>query len=121
MKSKVWFLLLLGCVPQLANAEGAVDDMAAVLVGLNHFPSAAHRQTLEAIVADAVATEDERMLAQIIARIAHKVSSADRAQLENILSRGDTSEGIRTLATATLNISHKVSSDDLAGLKAMSD
>ena len=121
MKSKVWFLVLLGCMPQLANAEGAVDDMAAVLVGFNHFPSAAHRQTLEAIVEDAVATEDEKMLAQIIARIAHKVSLADRAQLENILSRGDTSEGVRTLAAAALNINHKVSSDDLAGLKAMSD
>jgi hypothetical protein len=31
MKSKVWVLVLLACVPQLANAKGAVDDMAAVL------------------------------------------------------------------------------------------
>ena len=121
MKSKIWLLVLWGCFPLLAYAEGATNDMALVLVELNHFPSATQRQMLEAIVQDAVASEDEKMLAQIIARIAHKVSSADRAQLENILSRGDTSQGIKTLASAALNISHKVSSDDLAGLKAMSD
>jgi hypothetical protein len=121
MKSKTWLLVLWACSPLLANAEGAINDMALVLVGLNHFPSAEHRQSLEAIVQDAKATEDEKLLAQIIARIAHKVSSADRAKLEEILAAEATSEGVRTLAAAALNINHKVSSNDLAGLKAMSD
>ncbi len=82
--------LMLITVPFAANANGHASpavEMAAILSELNHFPSAAHKATIEKVAEKAGATDDERTLAGIIARIAHVPTAADKKTLQSMLDK----------------------------------
>ena len=111
--------LMLITVPFATNADGHASpsvEMAAILSELNHFPSAAHKATLEKVAGKAGATDDERTLAGIIARIAHVPTAADKKTLQSMLDSDATTASSRVIAAAILNMNHRPQADDLARL-----
>jgi hypothetical protein len=97
----------------------AVQTMAGILTGLNHFPSDADKQSLKQIVEDKSATADERTVAQALMNVEHKVSDADKAKLEAILEDQKASGSIKTLAGVILGLNHTPSEADKKKLQAL--
>ena len=109
-------------LPLLATAGGHASpsvEMAIILSELNHFPSAAHKATLEKVMKKPAITDDEQALAGIIARIAHTAAANDKKHLLAMLDRDDTSASSKIIATAILNMNHVPSAEDLAKLATL--
>ncbi len=117
MKYKLICFLFCALISGLATAGDATNTMASVLVGMNHFPSAADKEKLAVIVADENSTADDKQLAEIMSRIAHKANDDDRMALEVLLAREDVQQASRTIAQAILGMNHKPKSEDIAALK----
>ena len=118
MKLKLIVALMIALFPGFAIAGNASSVMASILVELNHFPSAAHTETLTKIVASG-ASADEKMLAQIISRIAHQPGAEDKVELKRILESKEASDAVKTIAKAILNMNHRPQSEDIQALKGL--
>lgn len=110
--------LMLGAQPALA-ASGAVREMAAVMMNLNHYPSDAEKAKLRAIIAEKGSTEQERAIATAISNLEHKVAAADVDKLKQVMGDMSAPAEVRDLASIVLNISHKPSAADKSKLEMM--
>jgi hypothetical protein len=113
--------LLLGLTASFANAaeSKAVQSMAGILLKLNHFPSAAEKETLKQIVEDKATTDDERTVAQALMNVQHTVVAADKPKLEAIVADDEASSAVKSLATAILNLRHAPAESDKATLQSL--
>ena len=113
--------LLLGLAASIAGAaeSKAVQSMAGILVGLNHFPSAGDKQTLQQIADDKATTADERTVAQALMGVAHMAAAGDKPKLEAIAGDAKASGGVKTLADVLLKVTHHASDADKERLKAL--
>jgi len=118
MKLKLIVALMIAFIPGFAIAGNASSVMASILVELNHFPSAAHTESLEEIVASG-ASADEKMIAQIISRIAHQPVAKDKVELKRILESKEASDAVKIIAKAILNMNHRPQSEDVQALKGL--
>ena len=118
--SRYMAIVLLCCtamLPLIGNAYDSAEAMAAILLELNHFPTAAHKETLSSIEGSE-ASAAQKQLAQIISRIAHKPSDADKALLQALLD-SDAGTAEKVIAKAVLNMNHKPQADDLQALRGL--
>ena len=118
MKQKLIVALMIALFPGFAIAGNASSEMAAILVELNHVPSADHMETLGKIEASD-ASADEKMLAQIISRIAHRPSGSDKVKLKRILDSPEATDAVKIIAEAILNINHRPRSKDIKALRTL--
>ena len=119
--SKLFALAML-TVPLITTAGGHASpsvEMAIILSELNHFPSAAHKATLEKVGKKPAATDDERSLAGIIGRIAHTPAANDKKTLQAMLDNEATSPSSRIIAAAILKMNHRPQAEDLAKLATL--
>lgn len=93
--------------------------MAKIVAGLQHFPSAAAKESLAAIAADASSTPAERQLAEAIAAIEHKVTGAHADKVAAIAADEALPAPVRELARVLGGINHVPSADQVAALKAI--
>ncbi|MEM7364431.1 MAG: hypothetical protein AAF525_10440 [Pseudomonadota bacterium] len=115
---KITLLLCLMLTPAVFAGGHAspAHEMATIMSELNHFPTAAHKKTLEKVANKNSATADERTLAGIIARIAHTPTAEDKQTLQAMLESDETSASCRTIAAAILGMNHRVQATDLETL-----
>lgn len=110
--------LVLG--PSLGAAESkAVQQMAGILVNLNHFPSDAEKETLKKIIAAKETTAHERTVAQALLNVQHKVSAEDKPKLDAIVKDTSAPESVRTLATVVANLNHTPTAAEKEQLKKL--
>ena len=105
--------------PALCAEVGSAETMAAILIDLNHLPTDAQKKTLQAIVDDGAASEQEQAVATAMINLQHKATAADKTKLSKIMSDSAASADTRDLAKIIHNLSHMPSGDDKARLKKM--
>jgi hypothetical protein len=114
-------LVFLGLGASIAGAaeSKAVQTMAGILVNLNHFPSAADKQSLQQIADDKSSTADEKTVAQALMNVQHMPAAADKPKLEVIAGDAKASGGVKTLADVIARLNHHASDADKEKLKAL--
>ena len=73
--------------PALSAEDSSAETMAAILIDLNHFPTDAEKETLQAIVDDEAASEQERTVASAMINLQHKATAADKEKMRVGTSR----------------------------------
>ena len=105
--------------PALSAEDGSAETMAAILVDLNHFPTDAEKETLQAIVDDEVASEQERTVASAMINLQHKATAADKEKMKTIMDDESASANLRELAGIIYRLDHKPNDTDKAWLSAL--
>ena len=121
-KKIVGFMSLLGLLLSVQTALAAsvaVQEMAGVLVHLEHFPSDAEKTKLKGIVDNKSSTEQERVLATAISNLKHKATAEDKDKLKHLMDDTTTPAEVRELAGVVLNISHMPSAEDKGKLEKL--
>jgi len=113
--------LLLMVAPLAASAGSAVSEMATIMINLNHYPTAAEKEKLAAIVADSGSTAGEKTIAGALMRMQHRVGGSDAEQLMKLESDETASKEERELAGILRGIAHHPSASDIERLKAVAE
>ena len=100
-------------------SNDAIKTMAQILSHVNHFPSAAEKETLNGIANDANNSAHIRAIATAMANMQHSVNSSDKAKLKDVLSDGAADQHTKDMATILINFSHTPSDEDVSKLHAM--
>jgi len=110
------------CLTGVVQAEnGAIQTMARITMGLNHFPSDDDKATLEGIINSDDTSDEEADIAMAIANIEHKVIEKDIERLSDLINDDSTGEDARKLAGILLRINHAPSDEDKATLAALAE
>lgn len=107
--------LLLSAFP--LSAGNAVKTMAQILIGLNHYPSAAEKDKLKGMMSSM--TANEKIIATAMINLNHSASAADKKKLAVIMKSNSATAGEKALAKIVAGLNHMVSADDkkvLSGL-----
>ncbi|MBD3647345.1 MAG: hypothetical protein HUJ31_07845 [Pseudomonadales bacterium] len=105
------FLFMLLPLTSLAG-EAAQQQMAKILMGINHFPNDQQKETLQGLAADSSLSEAERTIAGALAGVQHWPSDEDKAKLVANANDADQPQAVRDLAQIAHDMQHKVSADD---------
>jgi len=108
--------LMLLASTALANS---LQDMANIMMGLDHRPSAAEKQTLKAIIDNSASKPWERTIATAIMNLEHHATAADRQKLEGLMQDDSVPADARELAGIVANINHHPSAEDKEELRKM--
>ncbi len=100
----------------LAESD-SVQQMAKIVMQLNHRPGNQDKQILNNIIEDGSAAE--RSIASAILNMEHKVSPTDKAKLVQISDNHDLPGNTRELAMIVSKINHKASATDKQKLQGM--
>jgi hypothetical protein len=114
------FLALLSQPGVVAAEESqAVHTMAAILLTLNHYPSAADKEALQKIVSDQATSAQERVLAQALSNVQHTASASDKPKLHALMQDEAAPASLRTLASILSTLNHTPSDTDKEQLKQL--
>ncbi len=105
--------------PALSAEDGSAKTMAAILVDLNHFPTDAEKEALQAIVDDEAASEQEQSVARAMINLQHKATAADKEKMKTIMDDESASADLRELAGIVYRLDHKPNDTDKAWLSAL--
>lgn len=106
-------LLILLSIPLACFAGDAEQQqMAKILMGINHFPNDQQKETLQNLASDASLSDAERTIAAALAGIQHWPSDEDKAKLMTVANDDSQPEAIRDLARIAHDMQHKVGADD---------
>ena len=105
--------------PVLSAEDSSTETMAVILVDLNHFPTDAEKETLQAIVDDEAASEQERTVASAMINLQHKATAADKEKMKMIMDDESASANLRELAGIVYRLDHKPNDTDKAWLSAL--
>jgi hypothetical protein len=89
--------------------SAAMEQIAAVVATLNHFPDDDDFATLDAIIADSEVSSQVRMMADTVANIEHSANEEGKGAMEAIAGDASASEQARSLAQIIGNLSHSAS------------
>ena len=103
-------VMMLMVQPVMA-ATSAVQEMAGVLVGLEHYATNSQKSRLMELARNA-GTQQEKVVANAIANVNHTVADADKPKLKRVIDDETTPSEVRDLAGIILNLNHKPSSQD---------
>ena len=120
MKKKIMipvFLSILLIASPSVMAGSAIQEMAQIVMSLNHHPSDADMDTLHSIMNDNAASENERTIATALMNMNHHVSAADKQKLMKITNNDAAPEAARKLAGIVAGLNHKASGNDRAALQ----
>lgn len=110
--------LLLASGLALADSE-AIQTMAKITMGLNHFPSEDDKVTLNAIIDSDDSSDDQAAIAMALVNMQHKVTEGDAKRLVEIVEDEESDASARKLAGILLGVNHTPSGEDKAALAAL--
>jgi hypothetical protein len=113
-------LALLVLSPLSLAGPSAVPTLAGILAELNHYPSAAHKETLAAISQDEANSDATRTIATAIHNIEHKAKPDDVAKLTKIQGDDKATAAEKQLAAIIMELSHSANAEAKKALKALS-
>lgn len=122
MRARRFLFPVIGLSLMLAASSAlasALSDMANIVMGLNHHPSAAEKQTLKMIIDNGASAPWERTIATAIMNLDHHASPADKKKLQGLMQDDSVPEAGRELAGIVANINHKPSAEDKGKLRKM--
>jgi len=99
------------------SEQSATRQMAQIVSGLNHRPSADDKATLQAIANSG--SDAEKAIANAILNMEHSISSGSKEKLRMVSKDRNVPESTRELATIVQNLKHKASSADKEKLHSM--
>lgn len=105
--------------PALGADDDSVEAMAAILIDLNHVPTDAQKQKLQAIADNDSAGEQERAVAKAMMNLKHKATAADKEEMQSIMDDESASAEVRDLAGVVYRLNHKPDDSDRAKLSAL--
>ena len=109
---KICFMCVMMLMVQpVMAATSAVQEMAGVLVGLEHYATDSQKSRLMELARNA-STNQEKVVANAIANENHTVADADKPKLKRVIDDETTPSEVRDLAGIILNLNHKPSSQD---------
>lgn len=111
-------MLLLPLAPVYAD-EAAQQQMAGILVELNHFPTEEDKASLQALTADSSLSEAERTLASVLMTLRHMPTAAEKAQLQAIADNDNSPQAVRDLAAVLHGLQHRVDAEGREMLAAI--
>ena len=111
-------VLLLPLAPVYAD-EAAQQQMAGVLMELNHFPTDADKASLQALAEDSSLTEAERILAGMLMTLRHMPSAEEKTQLQAIAGDEQAPQAVRDLAAVLHDLQHRVDAEGRETLAAI--
>ena len=118
---KICFMCVMMLMVQpVMAATSAVQEMAGVLVGLEHYATDSQKSRLMELARNA-GTQQEKVVANAIANVNHTVADADKPKLKRVIDDETTPAEVRDLAGIILNLNHKPSSTDKNKLHQIMD
>ena len=118
---KICFMCVMMLMVQpVMAATSAVQEMAGVLVGLEHYATDSQKSRLMELARNAD-TNQEKVVANAIANVNHTVADADKPKLKRVIDDETTSAEVRDLAGIILKINHQPSSTDKNKLHQIMD
>lgn len=103
----------------LADTDSARQQIAGILVNLNHFPSDADKAALMAIANDESIGQGVRMLANAVHNIQHAATAEDKTAMANLMESERAPASTKAIAAIVANINHMPSDEAKATLQAM--
>ncbi len=92
--------------------EAALQQMAEIMLRLNHYPSKTEKEILEKIKEDGSTSDHVRILAAAMINIEHYADPGDKEKLQQIIDDDAASSHQRDLAAIILRLSHQPSPAD---------
>lgn len=92
--------------------EAEQQQMAKILMGINHFPGDQQKDTLQSLANDASLSDAERTIAGALAGVQHWPSDEDKARLMSIANDDSQPQAVRDLARIAHDMQHKVGADE---------
>lgn len=99
-----------------ADNQASADEIARIVMSMNHFPSDADKTALMAIAQDESLAQGVRDMASTVANIQHFPNDEGKAKMASLASAEDTPERGKVLAGIIGNFAHMVSAEDKARL-----
>jgi hypothetical protein len=99
-----------------ADDAASAEEIARIVMSMNHFPSDADKATLMAIAQDESLAQGVRDMAATVAEIQHFPNDAGKAKMASLVAAEDTPERGKVLAGIISNFMHMVSAEDKATL-----
>lgn len=116
-KAALFSLLVLA--PLSFADSDAIPAMAAIVINVNHYPSAEQKAQLNSIASDESNSQATRTIAKAIHNIAHKVTAEDAKALSEIAASESATAAEKQLAGIVAGINHTVSSEAKKALEVM--
>ena len=118
---KICFMCVMMLMVQpVMAATSVVQEMAGVLVSLEHYVTDSQKSWLMDIARNA-GTKQEKVVANAIANVNHTVADADKPKLKRVIDDETTPAEVRDLAGIILNLNHQPSSTDKNKLHQIMD
>jgi hypothetical protein len=102
-------------------ADDAIGTLARITMSLNHYPSDADKEELNAIIESDETTDEEVTIALAILNMQHTVGAGDAQRLDQLVADDMVEESVKTLAGILLHLNHTPSDEDKALLSALLD
>ena len=118
---KICFMCVMMLMVQpVMAATSVVQEMAGVLVSLEHYVTDSQKSWLMDIARNA-GTKQDKVVANAIANVNHTVADADKPKLKRVIDDETTPAEVRDLAGIILNLNHQPSSTDKNKLHQIMD
>ena len=101
------------------GADDAIGTLARITMSLNHYPSDADKEELNAIIESDETTDEEVTIAMAILNMQHTVGAGDAQRLDQLVADDLVEESVRRLAEILLHLNHTPSDEDKAALSAL--
>ena len=102
-------------------ADDAIGTLARITMSLNHYPSDADKEELNAIIESDETTDEEVTIALAILNMQYTVGAGDAQRLDQLVADDMVEESVKTLAGILLHLNHTPSDEDKALLSALLD
>ena len=120
VKKICYMCVMMLMVQPVMAATSVVQEMAGVLVSLEHYVTDSQKSWLMDIARNA-GTKQEKVVANAIANVNHTVADADKSKLKQVIDDETTPAEVRDLAGIILNLNHQPSSTDKNKLHQIMD
>jgi len=119
-----FFFVFLGgqfasAVSEKASMSKAIQEMAEIMIHLNHHPSDSEKGSLKNIIKNDSTTDWERVLAKAVLNLKHKATASDKKKLNGIMEDQSAPTAVRDLAGIIYNLNHKPTGGDKEKLGKM--
>ena len=112
----VKILLAIGAVTifsqfSVADPATAQKAIANIVAGINHFPSDAQKQELQAIANDETAGSSMQVIASTVINIQHAANAEGKAAMAQIIADGEAPDSAKALAKIVMAFNHMASAE----------
>lgn len=95
----------------MADTTSAQKTIAGIVAGMNHFPSSAQKEELQAIADDESSGSSMQMIASAVINIQHAANAEGKAALGKIIADGGASDSAKALAKIVMEFNHVASAE----------